>query len=32
MCAMTENDLIALYINIEDFYKMFIETEAGKKP
>ncbi len=29
---MTEINLIALYINIEDFYKMFIETEAGKKP
>ena len=28
---MTENDLIALYINIEDFYNRFIETEAGKK-
>lgn len=28
---MTENDLIELYCIIDDFYHMFIKTEAGKK-
>lgn len=28
---MTENGLITLYINIEDFYHRFIETKTGKK-